>query len=79
MTRLAFTGARLIDPASGLDRTGTLVVRDGAIEGIADAAPEGAQVVGAEPAGPNDPKRRNTRPGAAQAVAASHTRSKSSA
>ncbi|WP_144186217.1 dihydroorotase [Elioraea rosea] len=41
----AFTGARLIDPAAGLDRTGTLIVRDGAIEGIADDAPDGAEVV----------------------------------
>lgn len=42
MSLTAFTDARLIDPASGLDRAGILVVRDGVIEGIADTAPDGA-------------------------------------
>jgi dihydroorotase len=45
MSVTAFTDARLIDPASGLDRTGVLVVQDGLIHGIADAAPAGAAIV----------------------------------
>jgi dihydroorotase len=45
MTVTAFTDARLIDPASGLDRMGVLVVRDGLIAAIADAAPAGAEIV----------------------------------
>jgi dihydroorotase len=45
MTTLAFTNVRLIDPASGLDAARVLVVRNGVIEAIADAAPPGAEVV----------------------------------
>ncbi|MCU0985844.1 MAG: dihydroorotase [Acetobacteraceae bacterium] len=45
MSTLAFTGARLIDPASGLDAARVLVVRDGLIEAIADAPPPGAAVI----------------------------------
>lgn len=45
MTTIAFTGARLLDPASGLDQEGVLVVRDGRIEAIADTAPPGAERV----------------------------------
>jgi dihydroorotase len=40
---LAFADARLLDPATGLDRAGVLLVRDGVIEGIADAVPAGAE------------------------------------
>ena len=39
---LAFVGARIIDPASGHDGPGVLVVRDGVIEGIRPDVPAGA-------------------------------------
>jgi dihydroorotase len=45
MSTLAFTGARLIDPASGLDAARVLVVEGGVIAAIADAAPAGAEIV----------------------------------
>jgi dihydroorotase len=45
MTLLAFTGARIVDPASGHDGPGVLVVREGLIEGIAEAVPAGAEVI----------------------------------
>ena len=47
MTATAFVDARLLDPASGLDETGVLVARDGAIEalGATVPVPEGAEVV----------------------------------
>jgi dihydroorotase len=46
---LAITGARVIDPASGLDAERTVVVRDGKIAGIerAGATPSGARTVDA--------------------------------
>ncbi len=48
--RTAFVNARLLDPASGLDAPGGLLVEDGAIADLgpglfADGAPEGAQAV----------------------------------
>ncbi|QXM24976.1 dihydroorotase [Elioraea tepida] len=43
MTTLAFTGARIVDPASGHDGPGVLVVRDGVIEGIRSDVPSGAE------------------------------------
>ena len=45
-----FTGARLIDPASGLDTQGDLLVRDGRIldHGAGLGRPEGALVIAAE-------------------------------
>ncbi len=47
MTDLLFTRVRLLDPASGLDRPGALLVRDGAILdfGAALGQPEGAEVI----------------------------------
>ena len=45
MTMLAFTNARLVDPASGLDRSGVLLVDDRTIAGIVDAPPVGARTV----------------------------------
>ena len=49
---LLIRGAHLIDPRSGLDREGDLLVRDGEIAEIGEAgalsAPEGAEVVDAE-------------------------------
>lgn len=49
MSVLLFTNARLLDPASGLDATGALLVRDGVIadHGTTLGAPEGATVVDA--------------------------------
>jgi dihydroorotase len=49
---LLIRGAHLVDPRSGLDRTGDLLVRDGEIAEIGEpgslAAPDGAEVVDAE-------------------------------
>ncbi|WP_135467706.1 dihydroorotase [Crenalkalicoccus roseus] len=47
MTETLFRGARLLDPASGLDTTGELLVRDGAIADLGQALgrPDGAEVV----------------------------------
>ncbi len=45
MSVIAFTNARLIDPASGLDRSGSLIVRDREIEAIDGAVPAGAEVI----------------------------------
>jgi dihydroorotase len=49
---LLIRGAHLIDPRSGLDRTGDLLVRDGEIAEVGEAgaldAPEGVEVVDAE-------------------------------
>jgi dihydroorotase len=49
---LLIRGAHLIDPRSGLDKTGDLLVRDGEIAEVGEAgalnAPEGAEVVDAE-------------------------------
>jgi dihydroorotase len=49
---LLVRGAHLIDPRSGLDRTGDLLVRDGEIAEIGEAgslqAPQGAEIVDAE-------------------------------
>ncbi|MCQ8279496.1 dihydroorotase [Acetobacteraceae bacterium KSS8] len=48
MTITLFDRVRLIDPATGLDRPGRLLVRDGRIDGIdspAEGAPEGATIV----------------------------------
>jgi dihydroorotase len=39
---LAFVGARIVDPASGHDGPGVLVVRDGVIEGLRPDVPAGA-------------------------------------
>ncbi len=39
MTALAFTGARVVDPATGFDGRATVLVRDRVIAGIGDAAP----------------------------------------
>ena len=51
MRDLLITGARLIDPATGLDGPGDLLVRDGAIAdlGTGLSAPEGATVVKPRP------------------------------
>lgn len=49
MTALAFVNARLVDPTQSLDATGTLVVRDRAIEALGDTAvPADAQVIDAQ-------------------------------
>ena len=47
MTDLLFTRVRLLDPASGLDQPGALLVRDGAIVAFGGALgqPEGAEVI----------------------------------
>jgi dihydroorotase len=49
---LLIRGAHLIDPRSGLDKSGDLLVRDGEIAEVGDAgalsAPEGAEIVDAE-------------------------------
>ena len=45
MTTLCFQNARLIDPEAQTDVTGSLLVRDGMIEGIDADAPEGATVI----------------------------------
>ena len=45
MTTLCFQNARLIDPEAQTDATGSLLVRDGMIEGIDADAPEGATVI----------------------------------
>lgn len=45
MTALAFVNARLIDPESGLDRTGTLVVRDREIAAIDGPVPDDADTI----------------------------------
>ena len=49
MADLLFTGVRLLDPASGLDGKGDLLVRDGTIadHGQGLAAPEGAETLDA--------------------------------
>jgi dihydroorotase len=49
MSEFFFAGARLLDPASGLDATGDLLVRDGLIldHGPNLGRPEGAQVIDA--------------------------------
>ncbi|MCO6416394.1 dihydroorotase [Siccirubricoccus sp. KC 17139] len=50
MTDLLFAGARLLDPATGLDTTADLLVRDGLIldHGANLGRPEGATVIAAE-------------------------------
>ncbi|MEP7239537.1 MAG: dihydroorotase [Devosia sp.] len=52
MTALVIANARVVDPASGTDRHGSVLVRDGRIESVADGAapgaPEGAQVIDAK-------------------------------
>jgi dihydroorotase len=47
VTETLFRGARLLDPASGLDTVGELLVRDGAIADLGQALgrPDGAEVV----------------------------------
>ncbi|WP_374299543.1 dihydroorotase [Paracoccus sp. (in: a-proteobacteria)] len=45
MTATLFTNARLIDPEAQTDAPGSLLVRDGVIEGIDTDAPEGATVI----------------------------------
>ncbi|WP_347140476.1 dihydroorotase [Paracoccus sp. SSK6] len=45
MTATLFTNARLIDPEAQTDTLGSLLVRDGVIEGIDADAPEGATVI----------------------------------
>jgi dihydroorotase len=45
VTTLCFQNARLIDPEAQTDATGSLLVRDGMIEGIDADAPEGATVI----------------------------------
>ena len=45
MTTLCFQNARLIDPEAQTDATGSLLVRDGMIEGIDVDAPEDATVI----------------------------------
>ncbi|WP_234853936.1 dihydroorotase [Paracoccus everestensis] len=45
MTTLCFQNARLIDPEAQTDATGSLLVRDGMIEGIDADAPEDATVI----------------------------------
>ena len=45
MTAILFTNARLIDPEAQSDAPGSLLVRDGVIEGIDADAPEGAAVI----------------------------------
>ncbi|GAB6966927.1 dihydroorotase [Komagataeibacter kakiaceti JCM 25156] len=49
MKPVVFENVRLIDPASGLDRAGRLLVRDGVIAGIdlpgAEGRPEGAETI----------------------------------
>ena len=57
MTDLLFTGVRLIDPHSGLDQPGDLLVRDGAVADFGGGLgrPDGAAVIegdGAVPVGP---------------------------
>lgn len=47
MTVLAFTNARLIDPATKLDRTGTLIVQDREIAAVDGPVPDRAQVIDA--------------------------------
>jgi dihydroorotase len=49
MSEVIFVGARLLDPATGLDTTGDLLVRDGLIldHGTGLGRPEGAQVIDA--------------------------------
>ena len=48
MSALAFTNARIVDPASGRDRTGTLVVRDRVIESLDADVPTDAEVIDAK-------------------------------
>jgi len=48
VTPIAFTNARLVDPATGLDRPGTLVVRGREIAAIDQPAPDGARAVDCE-------------------------------
>ena len=45
MTATLFTNARLIDPEAQTDVPGSLLVRDGVIEGIDTDAPEGATII----------------------------------
>ncbi|MBE7618159.1 dihydroorotase [Gluconacetobacter entanii] len=49
MSTTVFENVRLVDPASGLDRPGRLLVRDGVIAGVdlpqAEGTPEGAAIV----------------------------------
>lgn len=45
MTATLFTNARLIDPEAQTDAPGSLLVRDGVIQGIDIDAPEGATVI----------------------------------
>jgi dihydroorotase len=45
VTALAFTNARLIDPASGLDRKGSLLVEDREITALDGPVPEPAEVI----------------------------------
>lgn len=47
MTALLITNARLLDPASGLDAPGALLVRDGRIASLSGAPAEGAEVLDA--------------------------------
>lgn len=48
MTVVAFVNARLIDPASGLDRRGALVIRDREIASIDGAVPDGVERIDCE-------------------------------
>ena len=45
MTALVFTNARLIDPASGLDRNGSLLVEDREIATLDGPAPDGVEII----------------------------------
>ena len=45
MIATLFTNARLIDPEGQIDAPGSLLVRDGVIEGIDAEAPEGATII----------------------------------
>ncbi|PZX13661.1 dihydroorotase [Palleronia aestuarii] len=44
---LVIRGGRVIDPANGIDREATLVVRDGKVAGLDVEAPEGAETIDA--------------------------------
>ena len=46
--RLLFRGARVVDPASGLDEVLDVLVEEGRIAGVGDVASEGATVLESE-------------------------------
>jgi dihydroorotase len=48
MTMLAFVNARLVDPATGLDRKGSLIVEDRAIVALDGPAPDDAETIDCE-------------------------------